>query len=368
MKKTYVVDLQDRIIRISVADDLEIDDGLNTVMWSLVNGGAWVSSAVHGEDRTLDIIGSVNELTCLPRSGSEAIVRFWLSERLNVPRNRTIETLLATALPQLARIYEHHPRMAQACSLSPRLFSALKEGDTPRDIASQYFGDACSRSDGIAFIDALNVDNSLDESRASLMVLVGPGDNRKSLAGVMSPKVWAVPSARIFRVTEHLAVPVALDFARIAISDSRSRLILSAATHLGIQAVGTHGETSYRDLCAEVLRSEVSAPHSVLEKLVALGPIAQMTVMPIKTERHLRYIVKATGNCVANPKYVWRDRVLLGEVEMFALVNGDDVCAVVAIDPKTGNILEKKGKHNIEIDVELSAEIARRLLEVKEMR
>ena len=53
---------------------------------------------------------------------------------------------------------------------------------------------------------------------------------------------------------------------------------------------------------------------------------------------------------------------------MFALVNGDDVCAVVAIDPKTGNILEKKGKHNIEIDVELSAEIARRLLEVKEMR
>ena len=364
MKKNYLVALPENSIRVSVGTDLEIDDGYVPAMWSLRDEGILVSTGTHGEDATSNIVQSIADLTILPAEGIEPLVRFWLSELLGVPRNRAIEKMLLKTLPILENIYERHPTMAHVSSLSARLYASLRSGDTPRAIACSYFKDACTRSDGIAFIDGLCIADSLDESRVSLMVLAAPGDHRKSLANVPSPRVWAVPPAKISVITSELSVPVAMDFARVAIGDSRSRLALNAALHLGLKARGADGETAYRELCADVMRTELSAPHSILEQVVAMGPIADLSVMPVKTERQLRKVAEATGNCVANPRYAWRNRVLRGEVEMFALANASGVSAVIAIDPKSGKILEKKGKNNAELDAQISEAVNQRLLEV----
>ena len=364
MDKKYVHQQSNRTFRFSIGEDLEIDNGELTAMWSVTETGILVSTATHGEDATADVVESVCELTHLNRSGAEPLIRFWLSERLQVTRNHALESMLATKIPSLKKIYEHHPQMKQVSSLSHRLYSALRTGDNPRDLATNYFGDDSSRSDGTSFIDGLNVLGELDESRVALMVLVPPGDHRRSLSHVNCPKVWAIPSSSIRAISESLSVPVAIDFTKHAISDSRSRLLLNAASHLGIRATGNHGETAYRELTAQVLRSEISAPHSLLEKVVATGQIAGLTVMPIRTDRQLKGIAHAANNCIANPRYNWRNRVLQGDVEMFALLDGVHVQAVVALNPKTGKMIEKKGKNNADLDPQLCHEIQSRLIEV----
>ncbi|MCX6602177.1 MAG: hypothetical protein NTV52_01105, partial [Acidobacteria bacterium] len=222
-KRIYEIPIgRDRNARVTITDALEVDDGLSTFMWTYESGvGILVSSPTSAEDCTNEIIQSITNLTPLPAEAAEPLVRFWLSIVMRIEPAQAIETMLETCIPMLGEIYRQHVGVERLTHLSPRLYDALKSGSSPREIAAKYFDDQSSRSDGLAFLRGLRINNEIDESRVCLMKLLPPGDHRVGLQNELSPKVWIKPGLEISRITEHLSVPVARDFAAVALSEAR---------------------------------------------------------------------------------------------------------------------------------------------------
>lgn len=363
--KTYAVPIgKDRTATVRVGEELEVDDGLTTVKWSLENGRVTASNAVSTDDVTNQLTKTLATLTDLPADASEPFMRLWLAERLRGPYTTALEDVLEQGVPALRAIYQRHDGLVRTGSLSPRLWEALRAADTPREIASTYWGDSSSRSDGAAFVDALKVGDSLDESRVALMGLVPPGDERRKLVAVPASSIWMVPPREVAEVASELAVPVALTFAAEAIRDPRSRLQLTAAQVLKIRATGNDGVLAYRQVLDEVLRSDFAAPRTLAEHIVASGPLGELPISQATTDRSLDVIAKAARNCLANPSYPWRSRVLRGEVALLTVGEAKDLTAVIAIDPTTGAIVEMKGKNNAEVPPPLASAIARRIEQI----
>jgi hypothetical protein len=370
-KRIYVIPIGcDRNAYVTITDALEIDDGLGTFMWTYESGvGILVSSPTSAEDCTSEIIQSITTLTALPYEAAEPLVRFWLSLLLNVEPARAIETMLETCIPMLGEIYREHAGVERLTQLSPRLYDALKSGSSPREIATKYFDDQSSRSDGLAFLRGLRINDEIDESRVCLMKLLPPGDHRVGLQNELSPKVWIKPGLEISRITEHLSVPVARDFAAVALSEARSRLVLCAALRLGIRAEGNDGRTAYEELRAAVARSSISAPRSLTEKLMAAGPVGKWgNIHPVTTEPQLKKLATTARNCLSNRAHPWFGLVMRGECELFVLRNDDVIHAVVAIDPKINSVLEMRGVANAEVATDIADSIRKRVREAGALR
>ena len=365
-KRIYVIPIGcDRNAQVTITDALEIDDGLGTFMWTYESGvGILVSSPTSAEDCTSEIIQSITTLTALPPEAAEPLVRFWLSIVMSIEPARAIETMLETCIPMLGEIYRQHVGVERLTQLSPRLYDALKSGSSPREIAAKYFDDQSSRSDGLAFLRGLRINDEIDESRVCLMKLLPPGDHRVGLQNELSPKVWIKPGLEISRITEHLSVPVARDFAAIAISEARSRLVLCAALRLGIRAEGNDGRTAYEELRAAVARSSISAPRSLTEKLMAAGPIGKWgNIHTVTTEQQLKRLATTARNCLSNRAHPWFGLVMRGECELFVLRNDDVINAVVAIDPRINSVLEMRGVANAEVATDIADSIRKRVRE-----
>jgi len=364
MKKYAIPASNERTATVKVGDDLEVDDGLTTVVWFIDGQRIKASNAVSATDVSHQLPTSIADLTNVPRDASEPFMRLWLSERLGLSYSTAIEGALENGVPSLQALYRRHPDVRRMSSVSPRLWEALVAGDTPRDIASRYWGDSSSRSDGTAFVDALAVGDVLDESRVALMSLVPPGDERRKLVAVPTPQVWMIPPQATANVASNLTVPVALVFAAEAIRDARSRLQLTAAQALNIKAAGRDGVVAYRQLLDDVLRSEFSAPRSLTDRVIASGPVAELPIVQVTTERGLDVVAKAARNCLGNPSYPWRSRALRGEVSILAFGQLTDPVAIVAIDPTSGVIVEMKSKGNADVPPQLATAISRRLAQV----
>ena len=365
-KRIYVIPIgYDRTAHVTITDALEIDDGLSTFMWNYTPGvGILVSSPTSAEDCTNEIIQSITNLTPLPAEAAEPLVRFWLSIVMSIEPAQAIETMLETCIPVLREIYRQHAGVERLTQLSPRLYDALKSGSTPREIAAKYFDDQSSRSDGLAFLRGLRINKEIDESRVCLMKLLPPGDHRVSLQNELSPKVWIKPGLEISRITEQLSVPVARDFAAVALSEARSRLVLCAALRLGIRAEGNDGRTAYEELRAAVARSSISAPRSLTEKLMAAGPVGKWgNIHPVTTEPQLKKLATTARNCLSNRAHPWFGLVMRGECELFVLRNDDVINAVVAIDPKINAVLEMRGVANAEVATDVADSIRKRVRE-----
>ena len=370
-KRNYVIPIGcDRNVHVTITDALEIDDGLSTFMWNYTPGvGILVSSPTSAEDCTNEIIQSITNLTPLPAEAAEPLVRFWLSIVMSIEPAQAIETMLETCIPMLGEIYRQHAGVERLTQLSPRLYDALKSGSTPREIAAKYFDDQSSRSDGLAFLRGLRINNEIDESRVCLMKLLPPGDHRVSLQNELSPKVWIKPGLEISRITEQLSVPVARDFAAVALSEARSRLLLCAALRLGIRAEGNDGRTAYEELRAAVARSSISAPRSLTEKLMAAGPVGKWgNIHPVTTEPQLKKLATTARNCLSNRAHPWFGLVMRGECELFVLLNDDVINAVVAIDPKINAVLEMRGVANAEVATDIADSIRKRVREAGALR
>ena len=370
-KRIYVIPIgYDRNAHVTITDALEIDDGLSTFMWTYTSGvGILVSSPTSAEDCTSEIIQSITTLTALPSEAAEPLVRFWLSIVMSIEPAQAIETMLETCIPTLGEIYRQHVGVERLTHLSPRLYDALKSGSSPREIAAKYFDDQSSRSDGLAFLRGLRINNEIDESRVCLMKLVPPGDHRVGLQNELSPKVWIKPGLEISRITEHLSVPVARDFAAVALSEARSRLVLCAALRLAIRAEGNDGRTAYEELRAAVARSSISAPRTLTEKLMAAGPIGKWgNIHPVTTEQQLKKLATTARNCLSNRAHPWFGLVMRGECELFVLRNDDVINAVVAIDPKINSVLEMRGVANAEVATDIAESIRKRVHEAGALR
>jgi hypothetical protein len=288
---------------------------------------------------------------------------------MSIEPAQAIETMLETCIPMLGEIYRQHAGVERLTQLSPRLYDALKSGSTPREIAAKYFDDQSSRSDGLAFLRGLRINKEIDESRVCLMKLLPPGDHRVGLQNELSPKVWIKPGLEISRITEHLSVPVARDFAAVALSEARSRLVLCAALRLGIRAEGNDGRTAYEELRAAVARSSISAPRSLTEKLMAAGPVGKWgNIHPVTTEPQLKKLAMTARNCLSNRAHPWFGLVMRGECELFVLRNGDVINAVVAIDPKINSVLEMRGVANAEVATDIADSIRKRVREAGALR
>ena len=370
-KRIYVIPIgYDRTAHVTITDALEIDDGLSTFMWNYTPGvGILVSSPTSAEDCTNEIIQSITNLTPLPAEAAEPLVRFWLSIVMSIEPAQAIETMLETCIPTLGEIYRQHVGVERLTHLSPRLYDALKSGSSPREIAAKYFDDQSSRSDGLAFLRGLRINKEIDESRVCLMKLLPPGDHRVSLQNELSPKVWIKPGLEISRITEQLSVPVARDFAAVALSEARSRLGLCAALRLGIRAEGNDGRTAYEELRAAVARSSISAPRSLTEKLMAAGPVGKWgNIHPVTTEPQLKKLATTARNCLSNRAHPWFGLVMRGECELFVLRNDDVINAVVAIDPKINAVLEMRGVANVEVATDIADSIRKRVREAGGLR
>jgi hypothetical protein len=282
---------------------------------------------------------------------------------------QAIETMLETCIPMLGEIYRQHAGVERLTQLSPRLYDALKSGSTPREIAAKYFDDQSSRSDGLAFLRGLRINDEIDESRVCLMKLLPPGDHRISLQNELSPKVWIKPGLEICRITEQLSVPVARDFAAVALSEARSRLLFCAALRLGIRAEGNDGRTAYEELRAAIARSSISAPRTLTEKLMAAGPIGKWgNIYPVTTEQQLKRLATTARNCLSNHAHPWFGLVLRGECELFVLRNDAVINAVVAVDPKINSVLEMRGVANAEVATDIADSIRKRVREAGALR
>lgn len=354
--KRYAHPLADgRIARISLGETLEVDDGLTTIMWSIEDFGVKASSSCAADDVTRSLSSSIADLTDIPITASEPFMRAWLADQLKTRHDMAIEMMLERALPALQNLYRHHSGVSRLARISERLFSALREGATPREIAAAYWADDATRSDGTAFINALRIGNDLDESRVALMQLVPAGDHRRRLVEVASPTIWFVPASEISDITTDLDVPAAVDFAEVAIRDPRSRLQLTAARALLMRASGTNGATAYRQLLDQILRSQFAAPRTLAERAIARGPVEGLPLTQIVTDSELRALAKRAKNCLANPSYPWHGRVLRGEVSLLTVGKDHELKAIVAVDPKTGAVLEARGKGNASAPVALVA-------------
>jgi hypothetical protein len=363
MKRTYALPLNDgRTARIQVGSDLEVDDGLSTITWTFERDGVKASSSCQADDVTDSLATTLSDLSDLPSTAAEPFMRAWLAEQLGVRHDSAIETLLERALPALGNLYRHHPGITRVSKLSPRLYRALREGETPREIAACYWSDDSTRSDGTAFISSLRIGNDLDESRVGLMNLVPAGDHRRRLADVNSPSVWFVPTDDISDITTSLDVPAALQFAEAAIRDPRSRLQLTAARALNLRAGGNNGEAAYRNLLDHVLRSQFSAPRSLVERAIAIGPVGDLPLAQVSTESELRVLAKNARNCLANPAYPWRNRVLHGEVALLVAGDQGTIAAIAAVDPKSGAMLEVRGVRNAAVPPALVTALQERLV------
>ena len=370
-KRIYEIPIgRDRNARVTITDALEVDDGFSTFMWTYESGvGILVCSPTSAEDCTNEIIQSITNLTPLPAEAAEPLVRFWLSIVMSIKPAQAIETMLETCIPNLGEIYRQNAGVERLTQLSPRLYDALKSGSTPREIAAKYFDDQSSRSDGLAFLRGLRINNEIDESRVCLMKLLPPGDHRVGLQNELSPKVWIKPGLEISRITEYLSVPVARDFAAAALSEARSRLVLCAAVRLGIRAEGNDGRTAYEELRAAVARSSISAPRSLTEKLMAAGPIGKWgNIHPVTTEQQLKKLATTARNCLSNRAHPWFGLVLRGECELFVLRNDAVINAVVAIDPKINSVLEMRGVANAEVAADIADSIRKRVREAGALR
>jgi hypothetical protein len=269
----------------------------------------------------------------------------------------------------LGEIYRQHVGVERLTHLSPRLYDALKTGSSPREIAAKYFDDESSRSDGLAFLRGLRINNEIDESRVCLMKLLPFGDHRVGLQNEPSPKVWIKPGLEISRITERLSVPVARVFTSIALSEARSRLVLCAALRLGICAEGNDGRTAYEELRAAIARSSISAPRSLTEKLMAAGPIGKWgNIHPVTTEQQLKKLATTARNCLSNRAHPWFGLVMRGECELFVLRNDDVINAVVAIDPRINSVLEMRGVANAEVATDIADSIRKRVREAGALR
>lgn len=363
--KTYAVPIDDHCTAtVRVGEELEVHDGLATVRWSLENGRVTASNGVSHVDVTNQLTKTLASLTALHHDASEPFMRLWLSERLDCEYTTSIEGVLEQGVPSLHAIYQRHDGLARVSSVSTRLWEALTAGDTPREIASNYWGDSSTRSDGTAFVDALKVGNSLDESRVALMGLVPPGDERRKLVAVPTSTIWMIPPRAVAEVASELAVPAAVAFAAEAIRDPRSRLQLTAAHVLRIKAAGNDGALAYRHVLDDVLRSDFAAPRTLAERIVASGPVEEWPIAQVTTDRGLAVVAKAARNCLANPSYPWRSRVLRGEVALLTVGEVKELAAVLAIDPTTGVIVEMRGRNNAEVPPPLASAISRRIEQV----
>jgi len=366
MKKVFAVpNGADQTVTVRIDDALEIDDGITTVQWCVDDTTVRASNAATTADVTHTLPSTLSELTALPRGASEPFIRLWLSERLGIPYANAIEAAITQAAPTLASIYARHPDVKRLTAVSPRLWEALRAGSTPREIAGNYWRDDASRSDGLAFVDALRVDDGIDESRVALMTLAAAGDHRRHLVGVECPVVWLVPTIHVREVTAELSPRTARDFAAVAIRDPRARLQLSAAQAIGLRARGTNGGIAYAELLDDLLRSQFSAPRTLVDRAIAEGPVAGLPLAQVATDAQLRNLSKTANNCLANPSYPWRARVLRGEVNLITLGKGDELTAIVAVNPKTGAVLEAKGKGNAELPTALVAAVEARIAAVK---
>lgn len=365
MKKVYALPLPDgRTVRVRVGTELEIDDELSTIMWVVDSDGIQAHAPGQVIDVTENLLTTLADITDMPKEAAEPFIRMWLALRLNVPYNEAIEVALERALPNLRKLYQHHAGIARIANLSPRLYAALRAGETPRDIAASYWADESSRSDGMALVQGLRVNDKLDESRVALMNLVPPGDHRRHLAEVETAATWFVPGNEVADVAAELNAPVALEFAKSAIRDPRSRLQLSAARALRIRAVGNNGALAYRNLLDAVLRSQFAAPRTLAERAIAAGPVAGLPIAQVVTAAELRTLARAARNCLANPAYPWHGRVLRGEVSLLTLGEAGNLAAIVAVDPTTGAVLEARGKGNAAVSPALVSAVEAHLATV----
>jgi hypothetical protein len=364
--RTYGVPIKTgHFARVRVGEYLEVDDGFTTIMWTLDGNDVYASSSCNGANVSNELGTTMADLTALPKDAAEPFMRLWLSERLGVSINDAIEELLVRSLPSLELIYQRNSGLKRVAKLSPRLYGALCAGETPREIARCYWGDDATRSDGNAFIDGLIIGDEIDESRVALMGLVPPGDQRRKIAFVATPKIWMVPPREVKDVTNELSPAVALKFAEVAIKDPRSRLQLSAASALCLHASGHDGEIAYQKLLDEILQTELAAPRSILERFVAAGPIRNQPVSRVTTATGLKALARTANNCLSNPAFPWHSKVLQGEIALMSIGRNQEISAIVAIDPKSGEILEMKGKKNAYVDPVIAAAIATRIIEVR---
>ncbi len=356
MKRSYLfprVGKQD--ILFQFADELSIDTGSETYMITADSTGIWLSCGPLAEDVTHDPVKIVADLIGCSTKELEPMLRQHFAERTGKKATESLEHVIVNALPGLAALVARVPTLTVPLSISPRLRRALANPDS-RESSRVFFQDHSSRSDGQAFATALVNGTEIDESRASMLALIGVGDLRREVASVDCPVSWVTLPTETSAITEGLSPRAQVDFTVAALSNPRSRFVLTAARRCGLKATGNDGAAAFHRLHSEVQVSEFSFPRTPGELLIAGGPIAGLTVRKaLPVTRELKALGDATRTCLGNPAHSWMNRIVRGEVELMTLHNNQgEIVAMIALGP-TGEIREAKTPGNGQVPDEILA-------------
>ena len=362
MKRRYLLPRVDKAdILFEFADALTIDNGAETYMVTADSSGVWLSCGPLAEDVAHDPVGIVADLIGCSTKELEPMLRQHFAERFGKPPAQSLEFIILQARPGLANLVSKNPQLNVPIKFFPRLDKALRHADS-RESSRVFFQDHSSRSDGQAFAAALVNGNELDESRASMLALIGVGDLRREVASVDCPVNWVTLPTEISAITEGLSPRAQVDFTVAALSNPRSRFVLTAARRCGLKATGNDGAAAFHRLHSEVQVSEFSFPRTPGELLIAGGPIAGLTVRKaLPVSRELKALGDATRTCVGNPTHSWMNRIVRGEVELMTLHNNEgEIVAMIALGP-TGEIREAKTPGNGQVPNEILAALKRSL-------
>ena len=364
MKRRYLLPRVDKSdILFEFADELSIDNGAETYMVTADSSGVWVSCGPLAEDVGHDPVGVLADLIGCSTSEAEPMLRQHFAERFGKPPAQSLEFVIMQARPGLANLVSKYPQLNVPIKFSPRLDKALRHADS-RAASRAYFQDESTRSDGQAFAAALVNGTELDESRASLLALIGCGDLRREVSDSASAVHFVALPETINSITKNISPRAQVDFTAMAIGFPRSRFALAAASRCGITATGHDGATAFHQMLSEVQRSAFAAPRTAVERLIAGGPIAGLAVR--KTPpliRELKQLGDATRTCLGNPAHPWRDRIVAGQVELLTLhTPSGEIAAIVAIGPN-GDIREAKSPGNGQIEPTILEAIKRSLEE-----
>lgn len=292
-----------------------------------------------------DPISEVTRLTDISPETSEFILRHFLFELHGGTVDTAIEDFHLATLPLLRDLTRVHPALSVPSSMERRLHDAVS-APNPRLGAARFWAEeSVGTQASSAFMSSLVVNGQISSNRAAWLGLV-PATLRHEL--VDSPLVstpYLRPLACWREVISDLEPRARVEFVRHAMREGKSISVLASAYTLGLKADGRDHVRAFNDLVADVLRRGVGRPGTFAMFLVANG-IAGEKASLLSTRQDCVVAASTLENCLNNPNQGYKDRILSGKTVVLAVGENWDKAAI-AIDPRTEQIVEAKGRKNV---------------------
>jgi hypothetical protein len=298
-----------------------------------------------------DPISEVARLIDISPATSEFILRHFLVELRGGTVDKAIEDLHLATLPLLRDLKKVHPALSVPSSMEHRLHDALS-APNPRLGAARFWAEeSVGAQASSAFMGSLVVNGQLSSNRAAWLGLV-PSTLRHELVDsplVSTPYLRPLPCWR--EVVSDLEPRARVEFVRYAMSESKSISVLASAHTLGLKAHGRDHVRAFNDLVADVLRQGIGRPGNLAMFLIAKG-IAGEKASLLSTRQDCVVAASTLDNCLNNASQNYKERILSGKTVVLAVGENWDKAAI-AIDPRTEQIVEAKGRKNVPLPTDV---------------